>query len=90
MNGPNDAQVLPGGRILVAERNGNQVTERDRTGAISWKHECSSPIGCQRLPGGNTLITTFSELKEVTREGKVVFSYSHHSVFARRRACATM
>ena len=77
LKGPNDVQILANDHILVAERNGAQVTERDRSGAILWKHECNNPIGCQRLPGGNTLITTFHQVMEVTPEGNVVFKYSH-------------
>jgi hypothetical protein len=68
LQGPNDVQVLPGGRVLVAERNGNQVTERDRQGKVLWRHPTpgSSPIACQRLPSGNTLIVNWNELLEVT------------------------
>jgi hypothetical protein len=66
LSGINDAQLLPGGRVLVAERNAGQVTERDRTGRILWHHNAPGAIACQRLPGGNTLIATFNELIEVT------------------------
>src|SRR5262249_23703560 len=47
---PIDAQVLPGGRILVAELNGHVVTERDRSGKVHWTHAVNTPIACQRLP----------------------------------------
>jgi HEAT repeat protein len=82
LEGPNDAQLLPGGRVLVAERNGNRVTERDRRGRVVW--ECPAPrqaIACQRLPGGTTLVATFTELFEVTRDGKRVFEYRHPGGF---------
>jgi hypothetical protein len=66
LQGPNDAQPLPGGRFLVAERNGNRVSERDRTGRVLWQHAASGPpIACQRLSNGNTLVVTFHELYEV-------------------------
>jgi HEAT repeat protein len=81
LQGPNDVQLLPGGRILVAERNGGQVCERDRQGRILWKYAAVSPIACQRLPGGNTLIATFNDLLEVTPEGKTVHSLKHRSGF---------
>jgi hypothetical protein len=73
---PIDAQVLPGGRLLVAELNGNRVTERDRKGAILWQKEVATPIACQRLPGGHTFIGTNSRVFVVTREGKEVSSYT--------------
>lgn len=79
LQGPNDVQMLPNGRILVAERNGGQVTECDRRGEIHWKHAVPSPITCQRLPGGNTLIATFSDLLEVSPTGKTIHSYQHRS-----------
>jgi hypothetical protein len=67
LNGPNSVQLLPDDRVLIAERNANMVTERNRKGEILWKrNDQQSPIACQRLPSGNTLITTFGELYEVT------------------------
>jgi hypothetical protein len=73
LQGPNDVQVLPGGRMLVAERNGNQVTERDRQGKVLWRHSTpGSPIACQRLPSGNTLIVTWNDLLEVTPEHRTL------------------
>lgn len=82
LRGPNDVQLLPGGRLLVAERNGNRVTERDQQGHILWEHAAtSSPIGCQRLRNGNTLITTFNELYEITSEQKRVFTHQSPTGF---------
>jgi len=81
LQGPNDVQLLPGGRVLVAERNGGQVTERDRQGKVLWKYSTGSPIACQRLPGGNTLIATFNDLLEVSPAGKTVHAHQHRSGF---------
>ncbi len=72
---PSDFQVLPGGRLLVAEFQGNRVTERDRQGKVIWEHKVSTyPTTCVRLPNGNTFIATYSELLEVTPDGKTVSS----------------
>ncbi len=77
LNGPNDVQPLPGGRVLIAERNANRVSERDRKGNIIWQiNDQQSPVACQRLPGGNTLIATFGELYEVTPDKKKVQGHS--------------
>jgi hypothetical protein len=82
LEGPNDVHLLPGGRTLVAERNGNRVTERDGNGKVCWECKVSgSPIACQRLPSGNTLIATFNRLLEVTPAGKEVHSHTHRSGF---------
>jgi hypothetical protein len=81
LQGPNDVQLLPGGRVLIAERNGGKVSERDRQGNITWQHLCTSPIACQRLGGGNTLIATFNDLFEVSPTNKVLHTHSHRSGF---------
>ena len=73
LNGPNDVQLLPGGRVLIAERNGNVVTERDREGKVLWEYKVqNSAIAAQRLPNGNTLVCTFNEVLEVSPDKKVV------------------
>jgi hypothetical protein len=72
---PCDAQVLPGGRLLIAEYQGQRVTERDRDGKILWEHKVTAyPTTCRRLPSGNTFIITYREILEVTPDHKVVWS----------------
>jgi HEAT repeat protein len=71
-----DAQVLPGERLLVAEHGAQRVTERNFKGDILWEyHVRTSPVSCQRLPGGNTFIGTYSEVMEVTPDKKVLYTY---------------
>jgi HEAT repeat protein len=73
---PHDAQLLPGGRVLVAEGGAHAVTERDRHGMVLWRHECEGrPLGCQRLPGGNTFVCTPSRLYEASPAGEMLFVY---------------
>jgi hypothetical protein len=73
LRAPSDARPLPGGRLLIAEFRGNQVTERDRTGKVLWTHKVANyPTTCQRLPNGNTFIATYGEIMEVTPGGEVV------------------
>jgi HEAT repeat protein len=73
---PADVQLLPGGRLLVAECQGFLITERDRQGKVLWSQTVDNyPVSCQRLANGNTFIATYSELGEVTRDGKWVYSY---------------
>jgi HEAT repeat protein len=72
--GPVDAVVLPGQRILIAECNGNVVTERDFKGKILWRHQHNSPANVQRLPNGNTFIASNQNLiTEVDRTGKELY-----------------
>jgi HEAT repeat protein len=71
---PADMQLLPSGRVLVAEHWANRVTERDRSGKVLWEFKTTtSPVSCKRLPGGNTFLATNSEVIEVTPDQKVVF-----------------
>ncbi len=73
---PVDAHVLPGNRVLIAEYKGRRITERDFQGNILWQKEglAGEPVNCQRLPNGNTFIATETELLEVDRAGKTVWS----------------
>jgi HEAT repeat protein len=75
LEGPIDAEVLPGGRVLVAEHQAQRVTERDLHGRILWEKKVTgNPITCQRLPNGNTFIATYNHLLEVTRDGREVYT----------------
>ena len=72
---PADAYVLSENRLLVAECNGNRVTERDFKGNILWQKNINGPVNAQRLPNGNTFIATAgNELLEVDRSGKTTWS----------------
>jgi HEAT repeat protein len=73
---PLDAQMLPGERILVAEHDGNRVTERNNRGIVLWEKKIDRPLVAQRLTNGNTFIATQSELLEVDRGGKEVFRHT--------------
>ncbi len=73
---PMDVQVLPGGRILIAEA-GRGVTERDNTGKVLWEVKVNNPVSCQRLPNGNTVACTYNGIFEFDREGKEVFNHTH-------------
>jgi HEAT repeat protein len=81
---PVDAVVLPNNRVLIAELNGQRVTERDLKGNIVWKKDGlgSQPINVQRLPNGHTFIGTDSGVLEVDRDGKTVFSDNSHGPLA--------
>lgn len=73
---PMDVQVLPGGRVLIAEA-GRGITERDKTGKVLWEVKVTGQAtACQRLPNGNTVAFTYNEIYEFDRDGKQVF---HHT-----------
>ena len=94
-NWPFTAIRLENGNTLVTLTHGNKVVEMDANGNIVWKltnddldgNPLVDPCGAQRLPNGNTVITSYgarSGLKmiEVTRNKEMVWSYegnnAHH------------
>jgi HEAT repeat protein len=82
--GAMDAQLLPNGRVLVAENSVNRVTERDKDSNIVWEHRIQgqgNPIACQRLPNGNTFIATYNHVMELSPEGRTVYSHSRGPSF---------
>jgi hypothetical protein len=75
---PLDAQYLPGDRVLVAEQAAGRVTERDlgKKGEVVWEHRFPDPLVAQRLPSGNTFLANRTQLLEVDRSGKEVFTWN--------------
>jgi hypothetical protein len=70
-------EVLPRGRILLAEMNLNRIVEYDASGRIVWTQLISHPVAAVRLGNGNTLITSMSDNRavELDRQGKEVWEY---------------
>jgi HEAT repeat protein len=87
--GPQDAQPLSGGRVLIAEFNGQRVTERNAKGDTLWQKVTTGtfPIGVQRLRNGNTFITCRNQILEVDRGGRELYTISRpaNDVVAARR-----
>jgi HEAT repeat protein len=70
---PVDVDMLPGGRVLIADFAGNQIVERDRKGKVLWTFKAAAPpVSCQRLPNGNTFLATTLAMQEVNPEGMIV------------------
>src|SRR5262249_9794254 len=74
---PLDVQLLDDDRGLVAEHDGNRVSERSKKGEVVWEKKVDSPLAAQRLPGGNTFICSRTHLLEFDKDGKEVFSYAN-------------
>jgi hypothetical protein len=71
---PVDACTVGRDRYLVCEYSGNQVSERDHTGRVVWSYVVARPLGCQRFRNGRTFIATRTQLLEVDRAGREVYS----------------
>jgi HEAT repeat protein len=73
---PLDAQMLPGDRVLVAEHDADRVTERNKKNEILWQKEIIGPLMAQRLPNGNTVVATRTQIVELDKAGKTVSTYT--------------
>lgn len=74
--GPMDAQVLPGNRVLIAEQSAKRVTERDLKGNMLWEYVTNEDtINCQRLPNGNTWIGTRNNVMEIRPNKSIVYKH---------------
>jgi hypothetical protein len=72
---PLDAQMLPSGNILVVEQNGVLVTERTLKNEIVWQRQVpQQAVTVRRLPNGNTFIAARSQLTEIDRDQKPVWT----------------
>ncbi len=66
LNCPRDAQILPGGRILITEVNDHKIREREiATSKILWEHDIQDPSFARRLPNGNTFIADHQHCYEL-------------------------
>lgn len=77
---PVDAQVVGPDRVLVAEFNAQQVSERDFKGTQIWQVRTPhNPIGVQRLANGNTFVVMQNRLSEYDRTGKEVWNFARNN-----------
>jgi hypothetical protein len=74
-----DAVVVGPNRVLIAERNGQRISERDFNGNIKWEKNVPGPVlAAQRLANGNTFVVLQNGLYEYDSEGKEVFGMQHN------------
>jgi hypothetical protein len=80
---PLHAQVVGGGRVLVAEYGENRVSERTTRGDVVWRKDLDKPpVAAQRLADGRTFIACRNELLVVDAEGQSRFSrkFAHREI----------
>jgi HEAT repeat protein len=70
-------EVLPNNHVLVTQMN--EVTEFDADGRVVWKGAVNRPTSVQRLPNGNTLVSSgliaTTGVVELDRAGRTVWNY---------------
>jgi outer membrane protein assembly factor BamB len=68
--------VLPNGRVLVAQFTNHKVVEYDGTGKAVWEAAVQSPTSAVRLANGRTLVASQNmQVVELDRTGKVVWEH---------------
>lgn len=75
---PNDAHRMPGGALLITDRNNNRVVLASRKGRVLWAYaQVKHPHNADPLPGGNVLIADSDDnaVIEVDRRGRRVWEY---------------
>jgi outer membrane protein assembly factor BamB len=71
---PVSAEVVGNDRVLVAELQGQRVSERDFKGELKWEKTVNgNPLGAQRLANGNTFVVLPNRLVEYDRKGNEVY-----------------
>ncbi|WP_425615880.1 PQQ-binding-like beta-propeller repeat protein [Anatilimnocola sp. NA78] len=68
----NSLQVLPSGKLLLANYGQGRVIEIDEQSRVTWEHKIARPSDAFRLPGGRTLITTAEQIVEIDLQGREI------------------
>jgi hypothetical protein len=70
------ARLTARGTVLVAHHDLNMVNEYDANGKVVWSFPASNPWSADPLANGNVLITDHLGVREVTRHGDTVWSWT--------------
>jgi hypothetical protein len=70
------ARLTPQGTLLVAHMQQDKVVEYDSDGHVLWQMPALSPWSADPLANGNVLITDRVGVREVTRRGDTVWSWT--------------
>jgi hypothetical protein len=70
------ARLTANGTVLVAHHDLNMVNEYDANGKVVWSFPGSNPWSADPLANGNVLITDHLGVREVTRHGDTVWSWT--------------
>jgi len=74
------ARLTANGTLMVAHMDLNKVVEYDSDGRELWSFPATAPWGVTPLANGNVLITDRIGVREVTRRGDTVWTFSPSDV----------
>ncbi len=70
------ARLTAAGTLLVAHMDAGKISEYNADGKEVWTTSSSGPWGVEPLKSGNVLITEKTGVREVSRDGKTVWSFA--------------
>ncbi|HEY1192031.1 MAG TPA: PQQ-binding-like beta-propeller repeat protein [Gemmata sp.] len=84
---PADVKKLPNGNYLIAEQNGNRVTERDSNSRIVKTISLSQPLNVDLTADGGMVIVCRNQIIQYDKAGKQVwqFTRSQYDIMGGRR-----
>ena len=72
---PSDVKKLANGNYLIAEQNGNRVTERDSTGKIIKTTNVSQPLSIDLTADGGLVVVCRNQIVQYDKDGKQQWAY---------------
>jgi hypothetical protein len=75
MNYPADVKKLANGNYLIAEQNGNRLTERDSTGKILKTTNVTQPLSISFIPNGGMVVVCRNQVVQFDKEMKQQWAF---------------
>jgi outer membrane protein assembly factor BamB len=75
INYPSDVKKLPNGNYLIAEQNGNRLTERDSTGKIGKQTSVTQPLSIDLLPEGGAVVVCRNQVVQFNKDMEQVWAF---------------
>lgn len=72
---PRDAIVIGKDRVLIAEQNGSQISERDFAGVVKWNKQVVQPMAVQPLPNGHVFVANRNQLLEFDEKHREAWKF---------------
>ncbi len=84
---PSDVKKLANGNFLIAEQNGNRITERDSTGRIVKTTNAVQPLSIDLLPEGGMVVVCRNQVVQYDKDMKQtwLFTRQQYDIMGGRR-----
>jgi hypothetical protein len=75
LNYPADVRKLPNGHYLIAEQNGNRLTEREPTGKVVRETTVNQPLSIDLLSDGGTVLVCRNQVVQFNKAMEQVWAF---------------